>query len=293
MKSLASVLASAFVIKTEKMDLRIAIVDIDTFLLHEDPIPELLEQLTASIKDDGCLNHPIIVDSESFLILDGVHRVAALKKLKCKRIPVCLVDYKNPVIQIFSWYRTIKGTDTVERLLAQVKHLGLNAEKINQINENIVGVSPTVAAVKTINESFLVNSKFENLKEAYDIIEHIETRLKTIGFKIKYETEYDAQQRLAHRQTDAVLFTPKLTKQAIIETARSGKTFAHKASRHIIPARPMRLCVPLNLLKSNKSLSEVNEELKSMLHKKRLKHVPSGSVFEGRRYEEDLYVFEE
>jgi hypothetical protein len=197
------------------------------------------------------------------------------------------------MIQIFSWYRTIKGTDTAERLLAQVKHLGLNLEKISQINENIVGVSPTVAAIKTIDESFLVNSQFKSLKEAYDIIERIETRLKIIGFKIKYETEYDAKQKLNHRQTDAVLFTPKLTKQAIIETARFGKTFAHKASRHIIPARPMRLCVPLNLLKSNKSLSEVNEELKSMLHKKRLKHVPSGSVFEGRRYEEDLYVFEE
>jgi hypothetical protein len=204
-----------------------------------------------------------------------------------------LVDYKNPLIQVFSWYRTIKEIDTVERLLAEVKRIGLNVEKINQINKNIIGVSPTVAAIKTINESFLVNSKFESLKEAYDIIECIEKQLKTINFKIKYETEYDAQQRLIQRQTDAVLFTPKLTKQAIIETARSGKIFANKASRHIIPARPMRICVPLNLLKNNRSLTEVNEELKSMLYKKRLKHIPSGSVFEGRRYEEDLYVFEE
>jgi hypothetical protein len=90
-----------------------------------------------------------------------------------------------------------------------------------------------------------------------------------------------------------VLLTPKLAKQAIIDTARSGKIFAHKASRHIIPARPMRLCVPLNLLKGNRPLSEINEELKSMLQKKRLKQIPSGSIFEGRRYEEDLYVFEE
>jgi hypothetical protein len=292
-KSLHPVLASAYVIAGEKMSLHIAILDIDALLLHEEAIPELLEQLIASIKDDGCLNHPIIVDSESLLVLDGVHRVAALRNLKCKWVPACLVDYKNPAIQILSWYRTIKGTNAIKRLLAQVKHVGCNVEKVNQINENAIGVSLIVAAIKTLDESFLVNSQFEGLKEAYDIIECIEKRLKTIGLEIKYETEFDAQQRVTQNQADAVLLTPKLTKQVIIDMARSGKIFAHKASRHIIPARPMRLCVPLNLLKSNRPLSEINEELKSMLQKKCLKHIPSGSVFEGRRYEEDLYVFEE
>jgi len=292
-KNLHPALASAYVIKTEKMNLRIAILDIDTLLLHEEAIPELLERLVASIKNDGCLNHPIIVDSESFLVLDGVHRVAALKKLKCKRVPACLVDYKNPAIQIFSWYRAIKGANAVKQLLAQVKHVGCNVEKVNQINENVIGVSPIVAGIKALDESFLVSFQFEGLKEAYDIIECIEKRLKTIGLEIKYETEFDAQQGLTQHQADAVLLAPKLTKQAIIEAARSGKIFAHKASRHIIPARPMRVCVPLNLLKTNRSLSEINEMLKSMLQRKRFKRIPSGSVFEGRRYEEDLYVFEE
>jgi ParB-like chromosome segregation protein Spo0J len=292
-KSLHSILASAYVIKNEKVNLHIAIVDIDALLLHEETIPELLQQLLASIKKDGCLNHPIIVDSESLLVLDGVHRVSALRNLKCKRIPACLVDYEDPTIQILSWYRTIKGTNATKQLLTQIKYVGSNLEKVDQINKNAIGVSPIVAAIKTLDESFLVRSRFEGLKEAYDIIECTEKRLKTIGLEIKYETESDALQRLIQHQADAVLLTPKLTKQAIIDTAHSGKIFAQKASRHIIPARPMRLCVPLNLLRSNRSLSEINEELKSMLQKKRLKQIPSGSVFEGRRYEEDLYVFEE
>ena len=255
MKSLHSALTSAYVIKNEKMNLHIAILDIDVLLLHEEAIPELLERLIASIKNDGCLNHPIIVDSESLLVLDGVHRVAALKKLKCKRVPACLVDYKNPAIQIFSWYRAIKGANAVKQLLAQVKHIGCSVEKVNQIKKNVIGVSPIVAAIKTLDESFLVSFQFEGLKEAYEVIECIEKRLKTIGLEIKYETEFDAQQRLTQHQADAVLLAPKLTKQAIIEVARSGNIFAHKASRHIIPARPMRVCVPLNLLKTNRSLS--------------------------------------
>jgi len=274
------------------MNLYIAIVDIDALLLHEETIPELLQQLMASIEKDECLNHPIIADSESLLVLDGVHRVAALRNLKCKWVPACLIDYRNPAVQVFNWYRTIRGINATE-LLTQIKYVGSNLEKVDQINKNIIGVSPVVAAVKTLDGSFLIRSRFEGLKEAYGIIECIEKRFKTVGLEIKYETESDALQRLVKHQADAVLLTPKLTKRAIIDTACSGEIFAHKASRHIIPARPMSLCFPLNLLKSNRSLGEINEELKSMLQKKCLKKIPSGSVFEGRRYEEDLYVFEE
>jgi len=290
---LPSVFSAAYIIMNERLNLRITILNINALLPHEETIPELLERLTTSIKNDRCLNHPIIVDAESLVVLDGVHRVAALKKLGCKRVPTCLVDYKSPAIDIFSWHRTIEGTDVINQLLAQVKYIGSSVENVNQIDWNVVGISPIVAAVKTLNEGFLVISNFGSLKEAYDVIERIEKRLRTVKLEVRYETESDALLRLNQRKVDAVLLTPRLTKDDIIETARSGKIFAYKATRHIIPARPMNLCVPLCLLKNNKSLRETNEKLKIMLQKKRLKHIPPGSVFEGRRYEEDLYMFEE
>jgi hypothetical protein len=54
------------------------------------------------------------------------------------------------------------------------------------------------------------------------------------------------------------------------------------------------LNVSLSLLKaSEKSLDEVNRELKNMLEKKRLKKILAGSLLDGRRYEEDVYIFEE
>lgn len=293
MKSLDSYLNAVYVIKTQKMELRIAIVDIDLLLLQEGVIPELLDQLTAQIESDECLNHPIIVDSESYLVLDGVHRVTALKKLKCTRIPACLVDYKNPAIQIFSWHRTISGTNAIRQLITQVERIGGEVEKVNHIHKKAIGIPPIFAAIKTLDENFLLGFKFNGLKEAYDIIACIEKRLKSEGFGINYETESDAQQKLTQRQADAVLLTPMLSKQSIIETALSKEIFARKASRHIIPARPMLTRVPLNLLKSYKPLSEVNQILKDMLQKKRFKRIPYGSVFEGRRYEEDLYVFED
>jgi len=287
-------LSVAYVVKSEQLDLEIAILDIDSLHFHEETIRELLERLTELIWTDGCVKHPIIVDKKSLVVLDGVHRVAALKKLGIKRIPASLVNYKNPHIKVCGWYRTIIGASTTEQILTQVEQTGSSTRKIGELDESSIGVSPTVAAIKFRKETFLVDSSFKNLREAYNIIERIEQRMRTSGLGIKYETERDAVENLRMRRVDAVLCTPRLNKKDIVEAAVSGQVFAYKATRHIIPARLMSLNVPLNLLRDEKRpLSEVNIKLNRMLQKRHLRRVPPGSVLDGRRYEEELYIFEE
>jgi len=287
-------LSVAYVVKNERLNLDVAILDIDSLHFHEETIPELLKQLTQSIKADGYVKHPIIVDKESLVVLDGVHRVAALKKLGIKRIPATLVDYKNPRIKLCGWYRTITGASTPEHILTQVERTGSTTKKIGEFDESNIGVSPTVAAIKFKNKTFFVSSPFQNLMEAYSIIERLEIRMRTIGLRVKYETERDALENLKEGRVDAVLCTPRLSKKDIVEAAISGQVFASKATRHIIPARLMSLNVPLNLLRDEKRpLSEANEELNRMLQERHLKRVPPGSMLDGRRYEEELYVFED
>ena len=276
------------------MELYITIVDISSLHLHEEVIPELLNKLVKTIRKDGQLKHPIIVDKETFVVLDGMHRVAALERLNCTKIPVCLVNYGNPAVAVGCWYRTIRGTSKEEDLVVEIRRLGNTVEEVERMDETQIGVSPVVAAIKSRNKAFLVRSPFRNLKEAYDIIEQIEKSLAKAGFEIGYETEDDALRKLQKREVDAVLFTPRLTKESVIEVALSGKVFSYKATRHVIPARPLFVNVPLGLLKdTEKSLEEVNEELKSMLRKRHLKKIVAGSILDGRRYEEDIYVFEE
>jgi len=285
---------AAYAVKSERLSLNAAILDIDSLHLHEETIPELVEQLAWSIKADGCVKHPIIVDTESLVVLDGVHRVAALKKLRIKRTPACLVDYTNPNIKVCSWYRTITDAASPEHVLKQVERTGNAVTEIQRFHENTIGVPPTVAAIRFRHKTFLVNSSFQNLREAYDIIGRIEERMKRSGLRIKYETESDALEDLQKGRVNVVLCTPWIGKKEIIEAALSGQVFASKATRHILPARLMNLNVPLNLLRDEKRpLSQVNEELNRMLQKRHLKKLPPGSVLDGRRYEEELYVFEE
>jgi hypothetical protein len=282
-----------YVISHEKLTLYIKIVELKDLHLHEETIPEFLDRLANSIEANGCLRHPVIVDKKSLLVLDGMHRVAALEKLGCKRIPVCLVDYENPAIVVGCWYRTVRGSKVAE-FLSQLKQGGIAIKRTVSANNSDLGISPVVAAIQTGKENFQILFAFQNLKEAYDIIKRIEDGIKAYDFKVGFETESDALHYLHSRKVDAVLLTPKPTKSEIINTALSGQVFSCKATRHIIPARPMYLNVPLSILQdSSRSLEEVNDWLKETLEKRHLKFVPAGSVLEGRRYEEGVYVFEE
>ena len=68
------------------------ILDIGSLRGHEEVIPENLEKRTAKLLERGFYK-PIIVDSESMVILDGHHKWTAAKNLGLARVPVLLVDY--------------------------------------------------------------------------------------------------------------------------------------------------------------------------------------------------------
>lgn len=247
-----------------------------------------------SIKVDGYVKHPIIVDRKSLVVLDGVHRIVALRKLGIRRVPACLVDYNSPAIQVLNWYRTMTGASDIESAMSQIRIAGCDVEKIGEVAEKMLGISPAVAAIRSGNRTLLIKCPFNSLQEDYKIIGKVEDRLKAIGVRIRYETERDALEGLQEGRVDAVMYTPKATKDEIVKSALSAHSFAWKATRHVVPARPVNVNVPLRLLRArDMSLAQANRELRSMLLRKRLRRLPAGSVIDGRRYEEELYVFEE
>jgi len=78
----------------------VCFVDLGMLREHEEIRPEYLEQLKDEILSDGILKMPIAVDQTTYIILDGHHRLHALKKIGCKRIPVILFDYQSSGIEV-------------------------------------------------------------------------------------------------------------------------------------------------------------------------------------------------
>ena len=81
----------------------IVFFEIEELKEHEEIRPDYLEALKNEIMSDGILKMPIAVDKHTCIILDGHHRLHALKRLGCKKIPVVLVDYQSPEIEVVAW----------------------------------------------------------------------------------------------------------------------------------------------------------------------------------------------
>jgi hypothetical protein len=76
--------------------------ELDELKPHEDVDPSRVARLKARIETDGMLKLAIAVDVCTRVILDGHHRLAVLRQIGCKRIPVTFVDYSSPLIEVIS-----------------------------------------------------------------------------------------------------------------------------------------------------------------------------------------------
>jgi hypothetical protein len=91
----------------------ISLIDLDELKEHEQIRPEYLEELKNEILLDGILKMPIAVDKRTYIILDGHHRLHALRRIGCKRIPCILFDYQSPEIEVLPQ----RGGETVTKEL--------------------------------------------------------------------------------------------------------------------------------------------------------------------------------
>jgi hypothetical protein len=80
---------------------RVTVLDIGLLKNHEEVNHKYLKDFTLKIRKDGCIKNPVVVENKHFIILDGHHRVAALKILKANKVPVILVTYQSKNVRVF------------------------------------------------------------------------------------------------------------------------------------------------------------------------------------------------
>ncbi len=281
----------AFSILHPDVKLEIKLEEVEKLHIHEEIIPDILRKLTEEIKADGCFKHPVIVDLETLVVLDGMHRVAAIKNLGCRLIPVCLVEYENPNIRVGCWCRVINHSSNLEKMVSAVKELGFTVEECQrETARKLVNERKAVTSILSRSKCFAVYGPQKTIKEIYDAIKQIELKLQTEGYSIGYDTDSDAQDKVSSGKALSMLMVPKVSKRDVVSVALRGEVFAHKTTRHVIPVRPLFVDVPLEWLRGSLSLKKANEALIKHLSKREITRLPPGQVLD-RRYEEELYVF--
>lgn len=89
---------------------KFTLTPIEVLKPHEYVDPCRLSYLTGRITVDGVLKKPIVADYRTNVVLDGHHRLQALRLLGCRLIPVIYVDYRDPRIVVETFRRSVELT---------------------------------------------------------------------------------------------------------------------------------------------------------------------------------------
>lgn len=82
---------------------RLELISIDTIQVTEEHIAERVNWLEEKIKQEGLWRVPLLLEYNTFAIMDGHHRYEVAKRLGLKRVPSILLSYSNDNVQVTSW----------------------------------------------------------------------------------------------------------------------------------------------------------------------------------------------
>jgi L-serine kinase (ADP) len=67
---------------------------------HEEVEPPRLRRVVHAMRKAGMLRKALAADEKTLVLLDGTHRLEALRKLGCTSVPVALFDYMSDEIVV-------------------------------------------------------------------------------------------------------------------------------------------------------------------------------------------------
>lgn len=287
-----------FCIETDNLQLKLEIVPVSSLFSHEEVIPQSAQKLVLEFKNLASLQNPIIVE-ENYVVLDGNHRAHAFRALNLKFIPVCRIDYTNKRTKLRYWFRRLGNLERGERLEKVIRSLGGTLQRVPDRSTlyNTLEKNCLACGIQHGNHHACINfpeARVCDAVSAYGMIQKIQDLLIEKGVSLTYIPCKAVQQEefcTNLKADEAVLWTPRITKQMVVETAKNRQVFAPKTTRHVIPVRPINVDVPGQWFRENMPLDHINQRFSDFLKKKSMKRFSPGMVLDGRYYEEALIVF--
>ncbi len=181
---------------------------------------------------------------EDMVVLDGMHRLEALKRLGLAYAVCSLVDYTKESVRLLRWSRSVRNP--TEGLAAKLKtELGLSmrvsledALKMLQSGEtDSTLIQKGAAFVRDL--AVARRPAMETVKRFDEIVED-EAKTEFVD-ELSLESALNEGDRL-------VLLTAKLDKRRVIEAAKKSELLPHKTTMHLLDVRPMGVNFPITRL---------------------------------------------
>lgn len=250
---------------------RLSLVDIRSLQLYEIPRGEKVTEIEQSLRRSGVLDHPVVVDPELSLLIDGHHRVQAFERLGLSQIPAFTVDYLSDEVRVRGWNRaTDADAEDVQRAF--------------EVPGGELGGDWAVLAESSEQEP-LARREFPDPREGAQYLEALTDRLQNDGHRVTLCTKDDALRlELIHTYIE-----PVVGKAEVLAIIDSGEIFPHEVNRHLIDDRPLGLHTPLSAAESPKRFRNYVEE---RVHGARSPLAIEPGLRQGERvYEEPVTLF--
>jgi len=267
---------------------------------HEQADPRRVERLRERISRDAILRNPIIAapipGSEQAVVLDGANRTAALGAIGVRDALAQLVDYHDPGVRLTTWNHLVSGL-APETLLDQIRAIpGLT------LDSTMRGAARAALAARAIlaylltplpgahgpHQVFTIHGPQDGAPSDTTLL----LRMVDI-YKGKPDTaihrvtsDHLEDLLLNYDEVSGLLVFPPYTPDDILDFARNGLRVPTGITRHIVPARALRVNIPLDLLQADQPLIEKN----AWWHERVKAKLADNEI---RFYQESTYLFDE
>jgi hypothetical protein len=271
------------------------IVPLEKCLTHEGIVSKWVDRIAFNIMDHGIVKNPVIAAEEKgkYVIIDGMHRLAAFKNLELRDILICEIDYYSDKINLEGWdaftFRPLGAKDLLEHLFS--KKDGYVVEECadpKKARDELMARKHLLVAGDKGGKFYTLNKpttdKEHMLDELIHVTEIVDAEIDHRNLRVLYVANSLSDEQFKTSDAKSMIIRPHFRKEEVIERTLSRKLFPRKSTRHIIPDRPLRVDLDLSLLRAN-----IDLETKNRLLDEHLKW-----CFESDRvrfYPESVYVF--
>ncbi|MGD0477976.1 MAG: ParB N-terminal domain-containing protein [Nitrososphaerales archaeon] len=266
----------------EGAGVRVDVRPVSSLLPHEDTIPSHVERIALEIKQEGIQRDPIIVDSESGAVLDGMHRLAAFARLGLESAVCCPLDYSSKNVSLHRWAR-VYSSDERGDLSKALLDAGIS--RSSTLTEAFASLDARKCGLAALSsQRVFLPAAPTDLQGAFAVVRGLDVIAYESGWKREFVSEDEVDSALQDERNIVVL-VQRLGKDDVVAAARSGRLFPCKTSMHTVDPRPVAVNVPIERLGSL-----TGAELRKQLQFSGGKLFPSGTQYRGRRYKERLFI---
>lgn len=274
---------------------RIKIIPLKQCLVHEGIVQKWVGDIASNIKSDGLMRNPVVVTKHNqyYVVLDGMHRYAALQQMEIRDILACEVDYFSEQIILEGWDAFLFEKVGAKKLLGELfsEKEGYSCERAKDLRHaqaQVMARQSLLAVGDRGGDILLLNKKGVGEKEKLDVLcAAVDKVDRTVSQKFSKLIYVDNSLTLANFESSgatSVIFRPQFTKQEVIDRTLNKKIFPPKSTRHLIPERPLHVDLDLSMLRADIDLKTKNKLLQDHLK----------WCYENNRvrfYPESVYVF--